>query len=53
MAWLQPSEEMSSMTETPQLPRLAEGEASPLLIDQLMPNHHASRVELVVVRSDP
>lgn len=41
------------MTETPQLPPMAEGEASPLLIDQLMPNHHASRVELAVVGADP
>lgn len=41
------------MTETPELRPMADGEASPLLIDDIVPNRHASRVETIVVGADP
>ena len=41
------------MTDTPELRPMGKGEASPLLIDDIMPNRHASRVEMLVVEADP
>ncbi|HEX6235764.1 MAG TPA: hypothetical protein VFZ68_01140 [Acidimicrobiales bacterium] len=41
------------MTDTPELHPMGKGEASPLLIDDIMPNRHASRVEMLVVEADP
>lgn len=41
------------MTDTPELRPMGTGEASPLLIDDVMPNRHASRVQMLVVEADP
>src|SRR5690606_1782254 len=41
-----------TMADRPQLTPIAAGESAPLLIDQLMPNHHARREELIVVHAD-
>src|SRR5690606_39973317 len=53
MAWVRHPQEVPPMMDTPELRPMGKGEASPHLIDDVMPNRHASRVEMVVVEADP